>query len=196
MSTLEHVSDRRLQRAHAESLVSSEERQALDRAQRGDGDAFATLVRRYGQPVLALCYSSALNPSDAEDVAQEIFVAAWRGLRGFRGQSSFSTWLFALARNRCIDWSRRSLVRPQTTILDPDAAETCYEVDPASARTTAAIFTAAAELSLPLRQALLLRDVQGLSYEEIATLQDAPVGTVRSRIAAARSAVAKAVSDG
>lgn len=196
MSTLEHVSDRPVQRAHAETLVSSEERQALAQAQRGDGDAFGTLVRRYGQPVLALCYSSALNPFDAEDLAQEIFVAAWRGLRGFRGQSSFSTWLFALARNRCIDWSRRSLVRPQTTILDPDSAETSYEVDPASARTTAAIFTAAAELSLPLRQALLLRDVQGLSYEEIATLQDAPVGTVRSRIAAARSAVAKAVSDG
>lgn len=196
MSTLEHVSDRPVQRARAETLVSSEERQALDQAQRGDGDAFGTLVRRYGQPVLALCYSSALNPFDAEDLAQEIFVAAWRGLRGFCGQSSFSTWLFALARNRCIDWSRRSLVRPQTTILDPDSAETSYEVDPASARTTAAIFTAAAELSLPMRQALLLRDVQGLSYEEIATLQDAPVGTVRSRIAAARSAVAKAVSDG
>jgi RNA polymerase sigma-70 factor (ECF subfamily) len=186
---------RRVERVGADQAASFDERRAVERAQQGEPDAFEELVRRYGQPVLSLCYSSALNHGDAEDLAQDVFLAAWRGLRSFRGQSAFSTWLFALARNRCIDWSRRSLVRPRTTILDPEAAATSYEVDPASARTTAAIFSASAELSLPLRQALLLRDVQGLSYEEISTLQGAPVGTIRSRIAAARIAVARAVSD-
>lgn len=195
MSTLEQVMGRRVEPAATGQAASSDEKRVVERAQQGDPDAFAELVRRYGQPVLSLCYSSVLNHGDAEDLAQDVFLAAWRGLRRFRGQSAFSTWLFALARNRCIDASRRSAVRPRTTIHDPDAAEASYEVDPASARTTAAIFAAAAELSLPLRQALLLRDVQGLSYEEISTLQDTPVGTVRSRIAAARTTVAKAVSD-
>jgi RNA polymerase sigma-70 factor (ECF subfamily) len=151
------------------------------------------LVERYGQPLLSLCYASTLNPADAEELAQEVFLAAWRSLSGFRGEASFSTWLFALARNACIDRVRRAAVRPQ---LVADQAEAGAEpLAGAAQATAAAIFSAAARLSVPLRQALLLRDVQGLSYEEIARLQAVPVGTVRSRIAAARAAVVRAVAD-
>jgi RNA polymerase sigma-70 factor (ECF subfamily) len=172
---------------------SAEERDAVDRARGGDETAFSLLVDRYGQPVLSLCYSSTLNPADAEELAQEVFLAAWRGLRGFRGEASFSTWLFALARNACIDHARRAAVRPQL-VINHDELGTEPIADTTRA-TADAIIAAAAVLSVPLRQALLLRDIQGLSYEEIAQLQDVPLGTVRSRISAARAAVARAVGE-
>jgi RNA polymerase sigma-70 factor (ECF subfamily) len=163
----------------------------VERARVGDEQAFAELVDRYGGAVLSLCYASTLNVAEAEDLAQEVFVAAWRGLSRFRGASAFSTWLFALARNACIDQARRRAVRPQ---LAEDAEQAAEPVDDAPRETVRAIFAAAAELSVPLRQALLLRDVQGLSYEEIARLQAVPVGTVRSRLSAARAAVVRSVS--
>jgi RNA polymerase sigma-70 factor (ECF subfamily) len=165
--------------------------QLVERAQAGDERAFAELVDRYGGPVVSLCYASTMNVAEAEDLSQEVFMAAWRGLPRFRGASSFSTWLFALARNACIDQARRRAVRPQLVDHRESAADV---VDEAPRETARAILAAAAELSLPLRQALLLRDVQGLSYEEIARVQDVPLGTVRSRLSAARAAVVERVS--
>ena len=167
------------------------ERQIVERAQAGDGAAFAQLVERYSSPILSICYASVLNPTDAEDLAQDVFLAAWRSLRTFRGEAAFSTWLFALARNRCIDRSRRQRVRPQLVAEDEQAPQAHYVVDEDAPRLANAVLQAAKTLSVPLRQALLLRDIQGLSYEEIADLQDVPVGTVRSRIAAARASVAE-----
>ena len=156
--------------------------QLVARAQAGDEHAFAELVDRYGGAVISLCYASTLNAAESEDLAQDVFVAAWRGLPRFRGASTFSTWLFALARNACVDQARRRAVRPRLA-------------EEAPRETARAILSAAAELSLPLRQALLLRDLQGLSYEEIARAQGVPVGTVRSRLSAARAAVVKRVSE-
>jgi RNA polymerase sigma-70 factor, ECF subfamily len=163
----------------------------VERAQAGDERAFAELVDRYGRAVISLCYASTLNAAEAEDLAQEVFVAAWRGLPRFRGASAFSTWLFALARNACVDQARRRAVRPQ---LAQPSDEPGGVVDEAPRETARAIFAAAAQLSVPLRQTLLLRDVQGLSYQEIARLQEVPVGTVRSRLSAARAAVVERVS--
>src|SRR5262245_10726413 len=77
------------------------------RAAGGDRTAFAALVERYGQPVLSLCYASSLDRHAAEELAQDVFLAAWRGLPRFRGGSSFATWLFAIARNACVDRARR-----------------------------------------------------------------------------------------
>jgi RNA polymerase sigma-70 factor (ECF subfamily) len=165
--------------------------QLVERAQAGDERAFAELVDRYGGPVVSLCYASTMNVAEAEDLSQEVFMAAWRGLPRFKGASAFSTWLFALARNACIDQARRRAVRPQ---LVDDRESAADVVDEAPRETARAILAAAAELSLPLRQALLLRDVQGLSYEEIARVQDVPLGTVRSRLSAARAAVVERVS--
>ena len=164
------------------------------RAGRGDERAFAGLVERFGQPVLSICYASTLNRGDAEDLAQDVFLAAWRALPRFRGESAFSTWLFALTRNRCIDKARRRAVRPQLSDAPISADEAWVAPDPSTQETVGAIMDVAARLPLPLRQALLLRDLQGLTYEEIAELQDVPVGTVRSRIASARSTVANQVS--
>lgn len=156
-------------------------------ARAGDEQAFAQLVGRYGPPVLSLCFASTQDRSAAEDLAQDVFVAAWRSLDRFREDSSFSTWLFAITRNSSIDWSRRRAVRPSTTPLHEQRA---LVAAPTGTREGGDALAAMAELSPPLREALLLREIQGLSYDEIATLQDVPLGTVRSRLSAARSLVA------
>ncbi len=182
--------DLRLTRA-TQRAVPFDEQQAIESARVGDEAAFALLVRRYGQPILSICYASVLNPADAEDLAQEVFFAAWRSLPRFRGDAAFSTWLFTLARNRCVDRARRARVRPQLVAESEHSPAAHHMVDEAPKQLAKAILASAGTLSLPLRQALLLRDVQGLSYEEIAQLQDVPLGTVRSRIAAARAAVVK-----
>ena len=165
------------------------------RARQGDDAAFAVLVARYGAMVMSLTYASTLNESDAEDVAQEAFLAAWRGLPGFRGDASFSTWLYGLARSRCVDRARRAAVRPALA-QNPASADVEAGHGASDARATAtAILAAAATLPLPQRQAVLMRDVQGLSYDEIATLQDVRVGTVRSRIAVGRWLIAQRVGE-
>jgi RNA polymerase sigma-70 factor (ECF subfamily) len=164
------------------------DRQLVEQTLAGDTRAFAALVDRYGPPITSLCYASTLDRAEADDLTQEIFLSAWRKLASFRGEAAFSTWLFALARNACIDRSRRKGARPQQQLATAASEEVTAADDPDSA-TVAAILALARTLSEPLRQALLLRDIQGLSYDEIATIQGVPVGTVRSRIASARLAI-------
>lgn len=170
-----------------------DESATVSAAQAGDQTAFAALVDRYGPAVLSLCYASTLDRGEAEDLSQDIFVSAWRGLARFRGQSAFSTWLFALARNACVDRARRAAARPRLAGATESERSPGRAEDDHARRTARALLAAAGGLSAPLRQALLLRDVQGLSYDEIAELQDVPVGTVRSRLAAARATVAEEV---
>jgi RNA polymerase sigma-70 factor, ECF subfamily len=150
---------------------------------------------RYGPMVLSLAYASTLSWMDAEDLAQETFLVAWLGLARFRGDAAFSTWLYGLARSRCTDRARRAGARPKLAQhTDTDAIQVASG-DPAGRKTALAILSAAGRLPMPQRQAVLMRDVQGLSYDEIAALQDVPVGTVRSRIAAARSRLADEVGE-
>lgn len=171
------------------------DRALVVQARDGDERAFGLLVGRYGQPILSLCYASTVDASEAEDLSQDIFVAAWRNLARFRGESSFSTWLFALARNACIDRARRRRRRPAVALPEQHADVIAAEA-PSRAGDLEQVLSVVRTLSLPLRQALLMRDLQGLCYEEIAALQGVPVGTVRSRIAAARAAVATGVDRG
>ena len=189
-ATVENV-DRTRQLPLRNARSGGEERVLVEAARRGDEQAFAVLVGRYGQPILSLCYSSTLDAFAAEDLTQEVFLAAWRGLSRFRGDSTFSTWLFALARNACIDKARRAAVRPRLVGAGEEIPDAVDPHDTSTRETATALVAATARLTLPLRQALLLRDVQGLTYEEIATLQRVPIGTVRSRIAAARSTLAQ-----
>ena len=167
----------------------------VDASRRGEHAAFGRLVERYQTLVCAVSFTATGDRALSEDVAQETFLVAWRGLAQFRGDAAFSTWLYGLARSRCADRARRAAVRPRLARhgeADPvDAAA----VDPERRGTALAILAAAAGLSLAQRQAVLMRDVQGLSYEEIAVLQGVPVGTVRSRIAAARRSIADEVGE-
>jgi RNA polymerase sigma-70 factor (ECF subfamily) len=160
----------------------------------GEKQAFATLMERYGQPILSLCTASTLDREEARDLAQEVFLLAWRHLHRFRGEAAFSTWLFTLARNACVDAARRRASRP-TLARHGREPMPGQELGAANANpTVAAIFEVAARLPAAQREAFLLRDLQGLSYDEIARLQGVPLGTVRSRIAAARQAVANEVA--
>lgn len=179
------------QRVRSQQAGKDAEPALVERARAGDQVAFGSLVARYGRPVLSLCFASTLDRGEAEDLSQEIFVSAWQNLSRFRGESAFSTWLFALARNACVSRARRWRSRPRPVageVVEPLASDQSGQPE-----TVSAIFAAVGDLSMPLRQALLLRDLQGLSYEEIAALQAVPIGTVRSRIAAARTAVARAM---
>src|SRR3989442_4806556 len=152
-------------RRAAEALA---DRQLVEQTLRGDDEAFATLVARYGQPIISLCYASTLDRADAEDLAQEIFLTAWRKLATFRGDAAFSTWLFALARNACVDRSRRQSARPQRTVSDLVPEQVAEEsADPAA---VGAVFAVAATLPEPLRPAPLVRAVPWLSHEELVLL--------------------------
>lgn len=190
--TLAGMAEPQTEQRALRAAEAERDRTLVARARAGEEHAFAALVERYGQPILSLCVASTLDAAEAEDLSQEIFVAAWRNLGRFRGESRFSTWLFALARNACIDRARRARRRPIVGL--PERAAELAALEPTAAGIDAAeVFAAARTLSLPLRQALLLRDLQGLSYEEIAELEDVPIGTVRSRIAAARAALGEAL---
>lgn len=192
--TLVCVREQQTVRAARRAAEADRDATLVARARQGDEHAFALLIEHYGQQILSLAYASTLDRGDAEDLAQEIFVAAWRNLRRFRGASSFSTWLFALARNASIDRARRGRRRPLVG-LPADYGDRAADRDRDAVAAAEEVLLAAARLSLPLRQALLMRDLQGLSYDEIAALQDVPAGTVRSRIAAARAAVAEAMRE-
>ncbi len=170
-------------------------------AQQGDQAAFGALVEKYQ----AMAYSQALrmvgNPDDAADATQDAFLNAWRALPGFQGQSSFSTWLYRLTSNACIDLLRRSKRRPtlSITVADEDE-EGPQETDIPDERwsperelerkeTRQAVRSGLTALSPEHREVLALREFEGLSYQEIAQLLELEEGTVKSRIARARLAL-------
>jgi RNA polymerase sigma-70 factor (ECF subfamily) len=173
--------------------------QLVARAQEGDGRAFELLVRKYQHKIIQLV-SRLVGDSDAPDVAQETFIKAYRALSGFRGQSAFYTWLYRIgintAKNHIVSRGRR----PANQDIDIQDAEQyghtehLSDVDtPESLLLSDEIRQKVAEVihKLPadLRQAITLRELEGLSYEEIAEVMDCPIGTVRSRIFRAREAI-------
>jgi RNA polymerase sigma-70 factor (ECF subfamily) len=184
-----------------EPLQSRVERQVdpdrtlVDEATSGSLDAFETLVRRYQHRVVNYVQAIVRDSGEAEDVAQETFIRAYRSLGRFRGDSAFKTWLYTIATNTArtaLDRrGRRERVADQS--LDDDArALTAEQVpshgpDPESTLVTRdAIDRALATLPDELRVAVVLRDVEGLDYKEIAAVTEVPMGTVESRIFRAR----------
>ncbi len=172
----------------------ADEKALMQRAQQGDTDAFEYIVTAYELKVYALALRSTGSEADAADLTQEVFLRAWRSLSKFRGDSAVSTWLYRITMNICIDFSRRKTVQPVpltdeegTELPLPDnraahSPEAALEQQELSAELQAAL----QELSEEHRQAILLRDISGLSYQEIGRMLSLEEGTVKSRLSRAR----------
>jgi len=178
------------------------DQQLVERAQRGDKRAFELLVAKYQRKLGRLLSRMVRDPAEVEDVTQEAFIKAYRALPSFRGDSAFYTWLYRIAintaKNYLVALGRRA---PTTTEFDNEDAE---NFDDAGALRDSAtpedhlhgkqiaetVTRAMATLPEDLRTAITLREIDGLAYEEIATLMNCPIGTVRSRIFRAREAIA------
>jgi RNA polymerase sigma-70 factor, ECF subfamily len=169
------------------------------RAQRGDKDAFGLLVRKYQYRVTKLV-ARYVSDSEAVDVAQEAFIKAYRALGGFRGNSAFYTWLYRIAINTAKNHLVARARRPANQDIDVADAELYGHTERLSHSDTPEAVLLGEEVqnivlgaiqALPsdLRTAILLREIEGLSYEEIAEAMDCPIGTVRSRIFRARAAI-------
>lgn len=164
----------------------------------GDEDAFAQLVALHEKKVYNLALRMCGNPEDAADAAQEAFLAAWKGLPRFRGEAGFSTWLYRLTSNAAIDHLRRVKRQRGEVSLDgggpgldavDDAPSPQAQAEETELRE--AVAEGLSMLSEDHRQALLLRELRGLSYEEIASELRVDLGTVKSRISRARGSLRK-----
>jgi RNA polymerase sigma-70 factor (ECF subfamily) len=177
--------------------TSSTDQELVDRVKAGDKQAFNVLVEKYQHKLVKLITRYVHDQSEAMDVAQEAFIKAYRAIPKFRGDSSFYTWLYRIgintAKNHLVSQGRR----PPDSDIDASDAERYgiesrlkdHESPEAMARrdeVEAVVYGAIEELPEDLRTAITLRELEGLSYEEIAQAMDCPIGTVRSRIFRAR----------
>jgi RNA polymerase sigma-70 factor (ECF subfamily) len=174
----------------------------IRRVQQGDRSAFDLLVAKYQHKILNLVMRYVKDPAEALDVAQEAFLKAYRAAPSFRGESAFYTWLYRIAINTAKNYLVAARRRPAgvdvdfadseqfeafTKLSDVDTPERLALTEEIGAAVNAAI----QELPEELRTAILLREIEGMSYEEIAATMECPVGTVRSRIFRAREAIEK-----
>lgn len=180
---------------------SGADTELVARVQRGDKRAFDALVLKYQHRIVKLVTRYVRDPSDALDVAQDAFIKAYRALPNFRGDSAFYTWLYRIAintaKNHLVTLSRR----PQELASDRSDGEDDYDLEDTlqddstpehlllTEEIKQTILDAIEELPEDLRTAINLREVEGLSYEDIAQAMDCPIGTVRSRIFRAREAI-------
>jgi RNA polymerase sigma-70 factor (ECF subfamily) len=178
------------------------DQQLVARAQRGDKRAYELLVMKYQRKLGRLLSRWVRDPAEVEDVTQEAFIKAYRALPSFRGESAFYTWLYRIAintaKNYLVALGRRA---PTTTGFDNEEAEGFEDAEQLRDASTpeselegkqiAAVVNKAMD-ALPddLRTAITLREIEGLSYDEIASVMNCPIGTVRSRIFRAREAIA------
>jgi RNA polymerase sigma-70 factor (ECF subfamily) len=178
------------------------DQQLVERAQRGDKRAFDLLVAKYQRKLGRLLSRFIRDPAEVEDVAQEAFIKAYRALPSFRGDSAFYTWLYRIgintAKNYLVALGRRA---PTVTEFNSDEAESFEDGEQLRDISTpesmlmskeigSTVNAAMEDLPEDLRTAITLREIEGLSYEEIASIMNCPIGTVRSRIFRAREAIA------
>lgn len=175
----------------------------VDRVRAGERQAFDLLVSKYQRRLMRLVSRIVHDPAEAEDVVQETFIKAYRALRHFRGESAFYTWLYRIgintAKNFLINQGRRT---PTSTDTDAEQAEVFDDGDHlrdintpesllASKQIAQTVNAAMDALPVDLRTAIALREIDGLSYEEISAIMACPIGTVRSRIFRAREVIAE-----
>lgn len=175
------------------------EQELIHSARKGDSMAFGELMQAHQDKIYTLCYRMTGNAEDAADLTQEVFLSAWRSLSRFQEQSSFGTWIYRMATNASIDFLRREKRRQVLSMtMEEDSEERQAQVpderysphrllEQKEARQ--AVADALAALSPEHRQVLVLREMEGLSYQEIGQLLGLEEGTVKSRIARARLAL-------
>lgn len=175
------------------------EQELVHSAQKGDTSAFGQLVEAHQSKIYSLCYRMTGNAEDAADLTQEVFLSAWRSLSRFQEQSSFGTWIYRMATNASIDFLRREKRRQVLSMTMEEGSEERQAQVPderysphrllEQKEVRQAVADALAALSPEHRQVLVLREMEGLSYTEMAHLLDLEEGTVKSRLARARLAL-------
>lgn len=178
------------------------EQELVLRAKNGDMSAFGELISQNERKIFALTYRMVGTREDGEDLAQEAFLNAWKGLKNFQGDSSFSTWVYRLATNVCLDHIRKQKRRQEVTNTAPLEYEDGEALslpdrthDPQhrleKKELQASVQQGLEQLSLDHRQILTMREFSGMSYDQIAAALDLDSGTVKSRIARARNSLRK-----
>ena len=194
---------RQAQRGEAERASMSEaqvDQLLVERVQKGDKHAFDLLINKYQHRIVSLVSRYVSDHAEALDVAQEAFIKAYRAIGKFRGDSAFYTWLYRIAINTAKNWLVAQKRRPPASDIDAADAEQ-YDMDSRlKDRSTpenelmrdeikTMVYDTIALLPDDLRTAIMLREMEGMSYEDIAITMDCPIGTVRSRIFRAREAI-------
>lgn len=180
----------------------TEEQILVMRAQRGDADAFRVLVERYQKQTYTLALRMVHQPDDAEDIAQEAFLSAWKALPRFRMDASFSTWLYRLTVNAAVDLLRRRERDPGSCSTEDPAAVRLTDPSPTPEEQVQQkerqklIWQAVATLTENHRKILLLREIGGLDYREIGEALELTPGTVKSRLARARRELREKLLEG
>src|SRR4026209_90150 len=163
----------------------------VERALTGDAEAIGELVRRWERRIFALTYSMLGREEDARDATQETFLAAFRNLRGFRGEAKVSSWLHRIAVNQCISRQRRARVRRESAIEDEEERHAAQFAAPVgyspshvieSQQETDAVRRAIQSLPVELRQVVIMKEFEELTFREIADVLDLPLSTVKSRL--------------
>jgi RNA polymerase sigma-70 factor (ECF subfamily) len=164
----------------------------VTRATAGDLESFNQLVSRWERPIYALAYRTLGREEDARDVVQEAFLRAFRGLRGFKGEAKFSSWLYRITLNLCRDWIRKERRAPIVQVpegsdpidLADSQASPVESVEELVARRemSHAVSKAMAELPDEQRTAIMLKEYHGLTFQEIAEMLDCPLSTVKTRL--------------
>jgi RNA polymerase sigma-70 factor (ECF subfamily) len=172
----------------------------VERVQKGDKRAFDLLIQKYQHRIVSLVSRYVSDHAEAQDVAQEAFIKAYRAIKRFRGDSAFYTWLYRIAINTAKNWIVAKNRRPPSSDIDATDAEQ-YAISSRLRETSTpesellreeiehTVFDTIAKLPEDLRTAIMLREMDGMSYEEIAITMECPIGTVRSRIFRAREAI-------
>jgi len=172
----------------------------VERVQKGDKTAFDLLINKYQHRIVSLVSRYVSDHAEAQDVAQEAFIKAYRAMAKFRGDSAFYTWLYRIAINTAKNYLVAQKRRPPASDIDAVDAEQYDMESRLKERGTPenelmrdeikrTVFDTIAELPDDLRTAIMLREMEGMSYEDIATTMECPIGTVRSRIFRARDAI-------
>ncbi|HXD34613.1 MAG TPA: sigma-70 family RNA polymerase sigma factor [Pyrinomonadaceae bacterium] len=171
--------------------TATSDEQIVERALTGDADAFGEIVRRWERRIFALAFGILGREEDARDATQETFLAAFRNLRGFRGEAKVSSWLHRIAVNQCISRQRRAKVRNEAALDDEEeknASSFAAPIDILPSRVvegrerTVAVRRAVNSLPMELRQVIVMKEFEDLTFREIADALELPLSTVKSRL--------------